>query len=310
MAWRPVVALLLVAPYLGEVLSTATSPLTLPLPWNLAMFSALYGSGALICREVAFRWGLGLPGLIVLGMAYGVFEEALVDRFWFDPEYARTTGVGTYAEVGHTNLILATHLTAFHAAVSVCSSVLIATWLFPQDRDRAWVRPRWLIVAGLAMLTVLFITSEDYYRPPIGPILVAIGIGILFVVLAFRVRREPGPLSDRPRPRLLGLVAFLCAGFHFVLVYAIPSTGLPWPVGLAITLVPLVIGVFLVRRWIAEPHGRDGLWVVTGIIGFFIALDAFVGASGRYDLIIGAVITTVGVILLHRRVKAVSHSRT
>ncbi|MEQ4720656.1 hypothetical protein [Nonomuraea sp. B19D2] len=45
MAWRPVLALLLMAPYLGEVLSTATSPLELLVPWNLVVLDALVGLG-------------------------------------------------------------------------------------------------------------------------------------------------------------------------------------------------------------------------------------------------------------------------
>ncbi|MEV4013775.1 hypothetical protein AB0J35_25055 [Nonomuraea angiospora] len=38
----------------GEVLSTAPSPLEPLLPWKLV---ALYGGGALLCRELAQRWG-------------------------------------------------------------------------------------------------------------------------------------------------------------------------------------------------------------------------------------------------------------
>lgn len=306
MAWRPVLVLLLLAPYLGEVLSTATAPLDLLLPWNLALFAALYGGGALLCREMAHRWRLGLPGLALLGMAYGVFEEALVDRFWFDPGYAHDSGVGDYARVWHTNLLLATHLTAFHAAVSVCSSVIIVTRLFPADRDRAWVRPRGLVVTGIAMLLVLFLTYENYVRPPLGPALAALGAGALLVVGASLSRRLPRPArtpSRRPRPRLLGVVAFVCTGAHFVLVYAVPSTGLPWPGGLAATLAPLVLGVLAVRHWSTTgPFGRDGLWVVTGILGFFTVLDAFVGLGGRYDLTAGAVLTTVGLTWLHRHI--------
>jgi hypothetical protein len=312
MAWRPVLALLLLAPYLGEVLSTATAPLDLLLPWNLALFVALYGSGALLCREMAHRWGLALPGLALLGMAYGVYEEALVDRYWFDPGYAHDTGVGDYAKVWHTNLLLATHLTAFHAAVSVCSSVLLITWLFPGDRDRAWVRPRGLVIAGIAMLLALFITYEGYVRPPLGPVVVALGVGVLLVAGAFLSRHRPRSArtpSRRPRPRLLGVVAFVCAGTHFTLVYAVPSTGLPWPVGLAATLIPLVAGVLAVRRWgTTGLSGRDGLWVVTGILGFFAVLDALVGLGGRYDLTIGAVLTAVGLAWLHRRTRLTATS--
>ncbi|WP_250036490.1 hypothetical protein [Paractinoplanes maris] len=308
MTWRPVLAVLVVAPVLGEMLSTATPPLDLLLPWNFALFTALYGSGALLCREAAHRWGSGLTGLLLLGAAYGIYEEALVDRFWFDPAYASDTGVGDYARAGETSLLLATHLTAFHAAVSVGATVLIVEWLFPGDRDRAWVRPWALIVPAVAMLGALFVTYEEFVRPPVGPTLAAIGIAVLLVAAAWLHGRRPSRVTRaparRPRPRVLGVVAFVCTGSHFVLVYAVPSTGLAWPAGLALTLLPLVTGVLIVRRLATTgARGRDGLWVVTGILGFFLTLDVLVGLGGRYDLSVGALLVTAGLIWLHRRAR-------
>gem|GEM_PF-867443 len=307
MSWPPVLALLLISPYLGEVLSTATFPLDLLLPWNLAFFVALYGCGALLCREIAHRWGLGLPGLILLGAAYGVYEEALVDRFWFDPSFAADAGVGDYAQVWHTNLLVATQLTAFHSAVSVCASVLIVSWLFPGARGRAWARPRGLVVAGIAMLLVPLLTYEDFVQPPLGPTLGAIGVVILLVAAA-RLSRHlqhancPRPRERRSRSRALGVLAFLCTGAHFTFFYLVPGTGLPWPVGLALTMAPFGAGILAVRRWATtEPLGRDGFWIVTGILSFFLTADALIGLAGRYDLTLSAVLTALALAVLHRR---------
>jgi hypothetical protein len=307
MARRPVITLLVLAPVLGEMLSTATPPLDLLLPWNFALFVALYGCGALLCRELAHRWGLGLPGLALLGAAYGVYEEALVDRFWFDPGYAHDTGVGDYSRVWHTNLLLATHLTAFHAAVSVCASVLIVGWLFPGERDRAWVRPRGLVVAGVAMLGAWFVTYDEFVEPPHGPVLAAIVLGAALVAGArlsgrrrTRAARNADPARE-PRPRLLGAVAFVATGAHFVLVYAVPATGLPWPPGLALSLLPLAAAAMAVRRWATTgASGGDALWVVTGVLGFFLVLDLLVGLAGRFDLSAGALLGAAGLVRLHR----------
>jgi hypothetical protein len=87
-----------------------------------------------------------------------------------------------------------------------------------------------------------------------------------------------------------------------VLVYALPSTGIPWPVGIAIALAPIAAGLLLIHRLAASgAHGPDGLRVITGILAFFIVLDVLAGLGGRYDLIAGALATTLALRWLGRR---------
>jgi hypothetical protein len=297
---RPALALLLAAPFLGETLSTATPPLDLIQPWRLPVMIALYGCGALICRELTCRYRLGLPGLCLLAAAYAVYEEALVDRFWFDPRYWDSVGVGSYSEVWHTNLLIAAHLTAFHIAVSICSSVLLIERVFPAARQRPWVGRPGLAVAGLALLAVPVLTYADFARVPAGQLLAAGGLCVLFAGCAFltpRLIRRPLPDSRTPRPRLLGFIAFTATAAHFVLVYTVPSTGISWPLGTAAALLPLALAVLLVRRLTTG----DGLWVVTGILAFFLLLDAAVGLGGRYDLTVGALAATLALWWIHKR---------
>lgn len=91
---HPALAALLLAPVLGEWLSTASPPLNMLWPPAFVLLVSLYGCGALLCREIARRNGLGLRGLCLLAAAYAVFEEALVDRFWFHPRPADEGGLG------------------------------------------------------------------------------------------------------------------------------------------------------------------------------------------------------------------------
>jgi hypothetical protein len=301
MTRRPGTAVLLLAPVLGEVLSTATPPLTLLLPWILVLQVALYGGGALLCREVAARCRLGLRGLLLLGAAYGVLEEALVTGFWFDPGYQDDVGVGGYGRVWHTNLLLATHLTAFHTAVSVGATVLLVQRAFPGDRP--WVGRRGLVLATLGLVVVVPLTYGDALRGPVLPMLAAVAVAAALVLAAFRLR-PPGPdgtaldarVAVRRRPsRWAGPLAFLATGAHFLLVYTVPATGLPWPAGLALALAPVALAA-------AHLRGRvdDGLRVVAGILSFFLLLDALVGLAGRYDLTVFALAAAV---LLRRLVR-------
>ena len=290
----PALAILLVAPFLGETLSTATPPLDLVQPWNLAILVALYGSGALICREVARRSGMGLLGLCLLAAAYAVYEEALVDRFWFDPAYADEVGVDDYGRVWHTSLLLATHLTAFHIAVSICGSIVLVERLFPGHRDRPWVGPRGLGFASVAMLLVLPVMLLTVTEVPAGPMVAAAALVVALVGAAFWSRdlRSEAP---RRTPKAAGWIAFACTGAHFVLTYTVPATGLPWPVGVLVALAPIALGLFLLRR------ADDGLRVVTGVLAFFCLLDVLIGLFGRYDLTLGGLAAAAALWWLGRR---------
>jgi hypothetical protein len=294
---------LVVAPVFGDVLSTATAPLDLLLPWNLALFVALYGCGALLCREVACRLDLSFAGLCLLGAAYGIYEEALVDRFWFDAEYWDEVGIGSYGVVWHTNVLIATHLTVFHTAVSVVASVLVVERLFPSHRGRPWVGRRGLVVAGVALAATMLAFAEAFPWPPLPVVAASVALVVATVAVAL-TRRSAGqsravpPPVPEPRRRGVGVVAFVATAAHFVLTYAVAETGLPWPAGLAVALAPVVVGVLVVRRLASgDPYGRDGLRVVGGILAFFVVLSAAVGLAGRFDLTIVALAIGYG---LHR----------
>jgi hypothetical protein len=291
----PVLLILLVAPFFGEGLSGSSPPLQLLLPGNLAFMAALYGCGALVCREVAHRFGLGFAGLALLGVAYAVWEEALVDRYWFLPRFWRDSGIGTYSVTWHTNVLLAVHLTVFHAAISICASVLVVEWLVPRARHRPWVGRPGLVLAGLVLAGTPIVYGEFDQRPPI-PVLVAAAVLLAVVVLtAFLagrgLRPVPAPVRTRPR-RGLGLLAFACVSAHWVLTYTVAETGLAWPLGVALSLLPVVAGLFLVPR-LAEtgPYGSDGVRLVVGLLAFFVVLDLLVALLGRYDMILSAIFT-------------------
>jgi hypothetical protein len=67
-------------------------------------------------------------------------------------------------------------------------------------------------------------------------------------------------------------------------VYSIPSTGLPWPIGVALTLIPVAIGILLVRRKATGGlDGPDALRVVTGIVS--IPLRRYCLWRGREKLL-------------------------
>jgi hypothetical protein len=309
----PVLLILLIAPFFGEGLSGSSPPLDLLLPWNLAYMAALYGCGALACREVAHRFDLGFAGLIVLGVAYAVWEEALVDRYWFFPQFWAESGIGDYSVVWHTNVLLASHLTVFHTAISVCASVLVVEWLVPRARNRPWVGRPGLVAAGLVLAATPVIYGEFDQRPAVI-VLVAAGVLLVAVVVtAFLVGRRRSrvpalPADGGPRPRRgLGLLAFTCVSAHWILTYSVADLGLAWPLGVALSLLPVAAGLVLVpRRAVTGPYGSDGVRVVAGLLTFFVFLDLLVALLGRYDMVLSAVLAAW---LARHLLRTTGHSR-
>jgi hypothetical protein len=289
----PALAVLLIAPFVGETFSTASSPLQLVMPWSVPLVVGMYGCGVLVCHEVAIRFGFGWSGLALLGVAYAVYEEGLIDRFWWDPAFWEEAGVGDYSVVGGLNVLLAAHLTIFHAAISVITSILIVEWLFPGHRDRPWVGRRGLVLATLALTVVVPIFSLQFYVPSVAAFVFSASLMLVAIAAAFAVPQGAAQPNRPVRRRRRGLawVALLATSSHFVLTYAVPHLGLPWPVGVVIALAPVGLGAAVVRtRSSTGIHGDDGLRVVCGMTSFFLALGFIIGLGGRYDLTLGAVL--------------------
>ena len=56
---RPALALFFLAPMVGELLSGSAPPAEFFNPFTLLLLAALYGSGAVLIRELRVRWGTG-----------------------------------------------------------------------------------------------------------------------------------------------------------------------------------------------------------------------------------------------------------
>ena len=75
-----------VAPLVAEFL---LGDLPIKLLPALIVLAPMYGGGALLIRETVRRTGRGWPSILLLGMAYAIFEEAFTTQSLFNPNYLR-----------------------------------------------------------------------------------------------------------------------------------------------------------------------------------------------------------------------------
>ncbi len=305
----PLLAVLVLAPVFGEWLSTATPPLdSLLWPPTTILFVSLYGCGALLCREIARRRGLGLRGLILLAAAYAVWEEALVDRWWFERRPFDEGGLEAYSEVWHTNVILATSLTIFHVTVSIVSTIVVVELLFPGHRDRPWVSGRGLGSAAAAFFVLPPALFGEYNLDPLPQLVASAALMATLVLVGIRLRGSPSLWRSRsaltPERRGVVPVTFVATALS-VFAVGLAGTSTPWPVTLLAVVAPLPVAAVILRTRVSGPvFGRDGLRVVLGVVAFRCVLAGAVGLAGRLDLTLGAVAVAYLLWRLRQRVRA------
>jgi len=278
----PALVLFFLAPMTAELLTGSAPPAEFFNPFSLLVLTALYGSGAILVRELALRWHKGWPSILVLGAAYGIVEEGLMVKSFFDPHWVDLGALGVYGRWAGVNWVWSLGLTLFHAVWSICLPILLVTLMFPRRAREPWVGGRlFQFLGGLLAVDVIFgFFALTPYRPPAFAYLLALLTVIGLYVAARRMpvafnaawRAEPG--SDRPRSLRIFAAGLVGAIAFFALLWGIPNTGVGPAMDMALLLL-LVAGVVLGLRRGEAPsrwQARRQLALASGALSFFIVL--------------------------------------
>ena len=222
--------LLLLAPFIGELLSgsTRTSILFVYIPEIM-----VWGAGALLCRELVRRWRAGSASLVLLGLALSIAEEFIIQQTSLaplpfpgaHPDYGRRWG---------TNLVYLLFMLGYESVWVVLVPTRVTELFFPQQARQPWLRIRGIIVACVVFVIgcrIAWYGWTQQARPrlhaaPYNPPLMAIVLGLVaiaaLIALAYLVRSFGRPLpDDRPGTIpawLSGLTAFVMGLAWFVLI--------------------------------------------------------------------------------------------
>jgi len=307
--WPALLVLFLLPGLTAETLTTSTPIVTyLTKPAAFLSLTLLYGSAAILIRELA-RWrGLGWASILLLGAAFGIFEEGLVVNTWANPwlpqvcRFANGTATGLcdYSRVAGINLAWAAMTMVFHAAISIAVPILLVELLFPRSAASPWLgRKAPLAFAGAELLVLALglngsITSFQQHGlegPFALPYLIEIALMASIVLLALAIvpfvpivpssptSKVDAPQTDaRPAPRLwmLRLVGFVALLLDLLLAGVFQSAQAPFEYELATAGVLLGLGTWRLSTW-ARRDGWDErhlLALASGALGFFLLVLA------------------------------------
>ena len=293
--WAAALTLYFLAPILGEVFSFNTPPLAFVLDPSKFIFEpALYGSGALLIREVARRRGLGWPAILVMGASYGILEEGIFIHSWFNATFEGLHSLAVYGWAWDTSWVWAFGLTGFHAVFSVTIPILLTEAIYPRVAALPWLNRFWLrLIVGWFAFTVLlgavaygFILSRDkgYTHPPLTYLL-AIALVVVLFFIGSRLRRRVGPrIIERPTPgfwslRLFGVGMTLAFFFAFYGLSALQPFALISIGGMAAVVL---YSVWRIVRWSRSPGwgAEQRLALASGAFGFWLVLSPLYYTTG------------------------------
>jgi hypothetical protein len=257
----PALGLFILAPLVAEFL-LGNLPIT-----NLSaliILAPLYGGGAVLIRETVRRLGRGWPSILILALAYGIFEEGIATMSLFNPNYAglRLLDNGYVPQLGigvpWTALVL-----TLHVVWSISVPIAMVEALAYARRTTPWLGRLGLTVmallfvigvGGMAALSIAesaFIASVPQLA---GSVVIAAGLVLIGLVLVPRQSTVPatGP-GQAPSPWLVGVAALVVSSAFKIL----PHDWSPW-LYVSIVLGLAVLAIVGVRYWSSQ-HGWGDL---------------------------------------------------
>ncbi|QAY60143.1 hypothetical protein ET475_09165 [Microbacterium protaetiae] len=286
---------------------------------ELILFTAFYGSAAVLIRELARRARIGWPGILLLALAFGVLEEGVLTQSLFNPDYvgAHLLSYGFVPWLGTAGPWLVFVLT-LHVVWSIGSPIAVMEGAYG---DRPWIRhagwlavPAALFVFGATAILAFSGLTSGYWETAAELIVsllivAALVVGAFVVVPRVQRRRErvQGTGAGTRNRRHVGYGWALLVGIvlssAFQLLDQLPHEYSAWIATLAL-LVVLGIGITFAVRLRPDAVGfASGAILTYGWVGLVNGARAGTPAVIEQVVLVAialAVLAVVGV----RRVRA------
>jgi hypothetical protein len=320
----PTVFLCLASPIIVEVLFGST---TVSILDSLLFEVPFYGAAAVLIREVVRRRALGWTSLLLLGIAFAIFEEFLVIQTSVSPVlFVQGGSTFVYGRLFGVNWVYALWAVGYESVWAVVLPVYATELVFPDSKEQAWLSTRGIVTVGLLFglgtlgswaIFTRVVTPDvigHVYAP--SPLIVAGAVIAIVACVVVGLSRWPSWTRSVERggaalsPRSVGALMFVVSASWFCLVaFAFNS----WPAVPAAAVMALGVAIAAIAASIvgwssarADWSDRDRLAIVVAgllasmILGFWasgITGWVNVGAKLVFDGLAG-----VGLIVLGRKV--------
>jgi uncharacterized membrane protein SirB2 len=243
--WRrlpAVLSLFVLSPLVAEYL---LGSLPVAMIGILPVMALMYGSAAVLIREVARRAGRGWVSIALLACAYGFIEEGLVTQSLFNPNYLglRLLDFGFMPALG-TALPWLIYVISIHVVWSICVPIGLVESLFPAKRDEPWLGPigigvfSLLLVAGCGLVAIFTYKQRPFMASWVQLTSTAL---IVAALIAVALKWPAAKRGTAPAPHAIVLfLAALIFGSALMVLQQLAQARLHWnPIECVLAIVAL-----------------------------------------------------------------------
>jgi hypothetical protein len=282
------VLLVFTSTVIAEVLSGST---TLSRIQNLPVQFLLYGSAAVLIREVSLRLDAKWPTILLFGLAFGLTLEGLVLQSVFNPVFL-TNNLAFGRSYG-INWVWAAYMPPFHAFFSICTPILLCEVVFGDVEPQPWASNAMTWIAAILLLLLLIafhflFIKIVHFNTSLPHLLILFVVIVLIVFIALKVR----DINFLPQPVTVSgpsysfwvitavSLAAVCLWYLGFATIFIPNKPAPW---IPLLAAPVIAGAYfvLLTCWsVIKIHTvKDRLALVCGLLtgetifGYFATLQ-------------------------------------
>lgn len=250
-------------------------------------------------RELVVKWGGDYNRLMLLGLTYGIIEEGLVVKTFFDPEWIDLGSLAVYGRYLGVNFVWAVWLSIFHSVFSITIPILLIHSLYPNFKNECF-----LSRSGLKKVILIFLLTSAFIfflLNPYDPPLLQYALTCLVTFLLIKKAKDGITIRIWTPNFLRNHQVFSGACFTltmFVLFFIMPEINVPW-------IVPCVIAVFTIVILYQLMYGYSRQHIMALIIGlllpFLLFFDIILEINGVLGMSAVGILTFILLLWKYRK---------